>query len=191
MNNMMIRMATLDDAEAILKIYEPYILNTVITFEYDRIPLEDFKERMRNIMSKFPWLVCTIDDKVVGYAYCSTHLIRAAYAWDCEFSIYISEEYHRKGIATALSKALFQIVKKQGYYNVYSLICVPNINSISLHKKLEFKEIGTYYNTAYKFGQWRDVMIMEKTLQVPLGEPVPVIPIDQLDKTTIEEACRL
>lgn len=31
-----IRMATLDDAREILDIYEPYILNTVITFETER-----------------------------------------------------------------------------------------------------------------------------------------------------------
>lgn len=178
--NKKIRMATLDDAEAILNIYEPYILNTVITLECDKISIEDFKERMKSIMSKFPWLVYTIDEKVVGYAYCSPHYARSAYQWGCLFSVYVHEEYHRQGIASLLSNALFEIVKKQGFYNVYSLICVPNVNSVALHQKVGFKEVGTYYKTAYKLGQWRDVLIMEKRLREPEGEPEEIIPANKL-----------
>jgi phosphinothricin acetyltransferase len=184
-----IRMATLDDAREILDIYEPYILNTVITFETERISLEDFKNRMETIMSKFPWLVCTINEKVVGYAYCSPYLTRAAYAWDCQFSVYVSEKHHRKGIASKLSDALFQLVKAQGYYNIYSLICVPNVNSIELHKKLGFVEIGTYLHIAFKFGEWRDVLIMGKVLRETVGEPKPIIPIGNLDSKIIVDIC--
>jgi phosphinothricin acetyltransferase len=188
MDTLKIRMATQEDAKEILDIYEPYILNTVITFETERIPLEEFKERMQTIMSKFPWLVCTLEDKVVGYAYCSPHLTRAAYAWDCQYSVYVSKEYHRKGIASKLSEALFRLVKAQGYYNIYSLICVPNINSVELHKKLGFMEIGTYEHTAYKFGAWRDVLIMGKALREADCEPTPIITMEQLDKKVMEEA---
>ena len=190
MNNIIIRLATVADAEAILKIYEPYILNTVITFEYEKVPLSVFKERMTKVMAQFPWFVCHIDGMLAGYAYCSPHLERAAFAWDCECSVYIAPEFHRRGIASALYNAMFKLVKEQGYYTVYSLICVPNESSLALHIKYGFTEIGTFYNTAYKLGQWRHLIVMEKRLQSFLGEPKQIIPIHQLNKNIIEEEFR-
>lgn len=186
-NKMIIRMATLEDAESILRIYEPYILNTEITFEYERVPLPVFQKRMEHVLEKLPWLVCCIDDIVVGYAYCSPHMERAAFAWDCECSVYLSEQYKHKGIASSLYQALFQLVKKQGYYKVYSLICVPNDGSVGLHIKYDFTEVGTYYNTAYKLGKWRDLLVMEKNLQEAAGEPKPVLQIHQLDQSYIDD----
>ena len=182
MSQVKIRMAELEDAKAVYEIYEPYILNTVITFEYDKVPLDSFLERMEKVMEKFPWLVCEINGEIAGYAYCSPHLERAAFGWDCECSVYLNEKYHRRGIGTALYNALFQIVKKQGFYNIYSLICVPHDSSVALHKKYGFTEVGTFNNTAYKFDQWRHLLVMEKRLKEPLGEPDPVIPIHSLDK---------
>ena len=42
-----IRNATLDDAEAILKIYDYYVQNTAITFEYETPAVSEFRQRMR------------------------------------------------------------------------------------------------------------------------------------------------
>jgi len=187
MSERLIRMANQDDAEAILKIYEPYILNTVITFEYDKVPIPVFKERMNKVMSQFPWLVCFIDGMLVGYAYCSAHLERAAFAWDCECSVYIAEEFKRKGIASALYDSMFSLISKQGYYNIYALICVPNESSVSLHLKHGFTNIGTYNNTAFKLGEWRNLLIMEKRLQIFQGEPKQIIPIHKLEKRILNE----
>lgn len=187
MSQINIRMANLDDAMEIYSIYEPYILNTVITFEVDKVPVESFRDRMKRVLDEFPWIVCEVDRKVVGYAYCSTHNERAAYSWDCQCSIYLNENYHHKGIGTALYNALFKIMKEQGYYNIYSLICVPNDGSVGLHKKFGFTEVGTYYKTAYKFGQWRDVLVMEKHLRETLGDPKPIISVQKLDKGLLQK----
>ncbi len=188
MSEIRIRMAALEDAEEIYRIYEPYILNTVITFEYDKISVEKFRERMKKVMGKFPWLVCSLDGIIAGYAYCSPHLERAAYGWDCECSVYLDEKVYRKGIGTALYEALFHIAKKQGFYNIYSLICIPNESSVALHKKCGFTEIGVYYNTAYKMGQWRHLLVMEKRLKDIIGEPAPVMTIHNIEKNFLKGA---
>ncbi|MFV0341293.1 MAG: GNAT family N-acetyltransferase [Anaerocolumna sp.] len=182
MNSIKVRMACLEDAAHIYNIYEPYILNTVITFEYEKVPLEIFESRMKSVMKQFPWIVCEMEGTIVGYAYCSPHLERAAFAWDCECSVYLKEEYHGKGIGTVLYNALFQIVEKQGYYNIYSLICVPHDSSVALHKKYGFEEVGTYYNTAYKRGSWRHLLVMEKRLKKSWGTPEPVVSIGEMDE---------
>jgi L-amino acid N-acyltransferase YncA len=186
MSQINIRMANLNDAEAIYGIYEPYILNTVITFECEKIPIESFRDRMRKILEKFPWLVCEVDGEIAGYAYCSPHMERAAYGWNCQCSIYLNEKYHHKGIGTALYKALLHIVKKQGFYNAYSIICIPNDGSVALHHKFGFDKVGIYDNTAYKLGQWRNVLIMEKHLNQTFTEPAPIIPVYELDRDFLQ-----
>ena len=164
MSELIIRMARPKDAKAILAIYEPYILETAITFEVDIIPLEIFEDRMSKVQKQFPWLVGEKEGKIVGYAYCSSHYERAAFAWDCECSVYIAKESHHQGIATALYTKLFQLIAKQGYYNIYSLIAVPHESSVALHKKFGFTEVGTYLKTGYKLGTWWDLLILEKRL---------------------------
>ena len=46
MSKFVIRKATENDAESLLKIYEPYITNTTITFEYDVPTAEAFADRI-------------------------------------------------------------------------------------------------------------------------------------------------
>lgn len=185
-----VRMAAPEDAAEIYTIYEPYILNTVITFEYDKIPVPVFQERIERILKKFPWLVCIIDGRMAGYAYCSPHLERAAFGWDCECSVYLNPQYQKKGIGTALYEALLRIVKEQGVYNMYSLICVPHESSVALHKRFGFTEVGTYYNTAYKHGQWRHLLVMEKRLKEELIEPAPIKTVQQLATSFIQQTLR-
>jgi L-amino acid N-acyltransferase YncA len=172
MSDLVIRMATLEDAAAIVSIYEPYILNTSITFEYEPVSVEAFQKRMENVMKQFPWLVCGVDGKVVGYAYCARFKERAAFDWDCECSVYIDEQYHRRGIGTALYHRLFDLVKEQGYYTIYSLITYSHKSSVELHKKFGFTEVGVYEKTGYKFNQWWDLLVMEKRLRNFEEKPV-------------------
>ena len=50
----MIREATIDDAARLVEIYSYYVLNTAVSFEYEVPSVEDFTERMKNIMKKYP-----------------------------------------------------------------------------------------------------------------------------------------
>ena len=77
----MIRFATEEDAEELLRIYSYYVENTAITFEYDTPALDEFKYRIRTIKAMYPYLVSEVDGKIVGYAYANTFKDRAAYDW--------------------------------------------------------------------------------------------------------------
>ena len=67
--NLTVRNAKLSDAPRILEIYTYYVENTVITFEYDVPSLEEFENRMIDIMKKYPYLVIERDGRIEGYAY--------------------------------------------------------------------------------------------------------------------------
>lgn len=59
-----VRDAKIEDAQRILEIYAYYVENTAITFEYDVPSKEEFKQRMRKTMQKYPYLVI---EKREGY----------------------------------------------------------------------------------------------------------------------------
>ena len=63
-----IRVATEDDAAAILAIYAPYVIKTAITFEYEVPTLEEFRGRIRHTLQKYPYLVAEQDGTILGYA---------------------------------------------------------------------------------------------------------------------------
>ena len=86
---MTIRLATVDDAEELLKIYGPYVTDTAITFEYDVPTLEEFRNRIIKTLSRYPYLVAEKNGKIIGYAYAGPFKERAAYQWAVETSLYV------------------------------------------------------------------------------------------------------
>lgn len=177
----LLRFATLEDAQAILDIYALYIENTTITYEYEIPTIDLFKERMRNIMEYFPYLVYEVQGQVVGYAYASKHRQRAAFQWGVELSIYVKQELHGKGIASILYDKVIEIVGKQGFYKVYALIDSPNIKSEQFHFKRGFKEIGCLTETAYKLGRWCTIKYYEKPLRECGGVPAKTCSVHDLN----------
>ena len=102
MAGLKIRDAQIDDAQRLLEIYSHYVLDTAVSFEYEVPSLDEFKERIKNIKKKYPYLVCEKDGKIIGYVYASAYSERAAYDWTVETSIYVDKECHRNGAGSLL-----------------------------------------------------------------------------------------
>ena len=105
---MRIRRATENDAEALLKIYAPYVEHTAITFEYEVPSVEEFRSRIRHTLEKYPYLVAEEDGELLGYAYVGPFHDRPAYDWAVETSIYVDERNIHKGVGGKLHDALEQ-----------------------------------------------------------------------------------
>ncbi|MDR1082724.1 MAG: GNAT family N-acetyltransferase [Coriobacteriales bacterium] len=185
-----IRLAQAPDAQAILDIYAPYITDTAITFVSTLPTVEEIQKTMVDIKKRYPYLVCTIGDEVVGFAYANRARPHEAYRWNAELSVYIDAGYQGRGIATALYTALFQILKAQGFCNLYAVITLPNDPSIALHKHFGFKELATHRADGYKMGAWRDVLWMLYRVEGVASPEVhgPPTPLSKLRPNEIETA---
>lgn len=182
-----IRLATISDSEAILKIYAPYIKNTAITFETEVPAVGEFSCRIETICKQYPYLIYEINHNVVGYAYASKHRERAAYAYDVDVSIYILPRYHGSGIAYKLYDCLFKMLKELGYYNAYAGYTVPNDKSMYFHQKFGFVPIGTHHKTGYKLGKWHDVTWLEKVINEHSNKPAMIKSIGELSNEYLNE----
>lgn len=174
-----VRIATIEDAEQIQKIYAPYVENSAITFEYDAPDVAEIRRRMTEKMQKFPWLVAVEDGLVVGYAYAGTFKARAAYDWSVETSIYVRRDIRTKGIGRALYAELERILKLMGITNLNACVAYTQEDtpwltqgSIRFHEKLGFRQVGVFRQCAYKFDRWWDMCWFEKHI----GEHKPATP---------------
>lgn len=167
----LIRLATLDDAAEIADIYAYFVLHTPVTFEAEPPSTDETASRIGKVLDMHPWLVCETEGRVAGYAYASQHRARYHYQWAVDFSVYIHEDFRRKGVATALYTALLKIVPLQGYVAAFAGIALPNAGSIGLHESLGFQPVGIYRNVGHKFGQWHDVGWWQRLLTEPPVEP--------------------
>ena len=181
-----IRVATKEDAAAMLEIYAPFILNSGITQETEVPSVEDFQQRIISNLEERPWLVCEINNEIAGYAYAGKHRERKGYQWCTEPSVYVSEKYYGLGVANALYAALFDILKMQGYVNAYAVITLPNERSIAFHKKFGFEYLTTYKKIGYKLGQWHDVGWMQYEINPHKKDPAEPIKFPSIDRTLID-----
>lgn len=182
-----IRITELSDAPELLNIYQYYVKNTAITFEYDIPSNKEFEDRIRTISHDYPYLVAYKANKILGYAYLNAFHPRAAYIWAAEISIYLAPNVQHKGIGTLMYKELEKIALKQNILNINACISLPKQNdahlpmtSINFHKKNGFKEVAHFHDVGYKFNTWFDMIWMEKNQK---NHPIPMnafIPFPQL-----------
>lgn len=166
-----VRNATIDDAERILEIYDYYVKNTAITFEYDTPSLQEFKERMKGTMQRYSYLVILKDGNIEGYAYAGVFVGRTAYDWSCETTIYLDHNAQKCGMGRIIYEALEKALHDMGILNLYACIGYPEhndeyltTNSADFHAHLDFVKVGEFHNCGYKFGRWYNMIWMEKII---------------------------
>ena len=175
-----IRAATVDDAESLLNIYGYYVENSSLSFEYSVPSVEEFKKRIKDTLRFYPYLVVqTHDGEVIGYAYASALNTRPAYSWNAVLSIYLNKDRRRAGIGRQLYTKMEEILKAQGFVKSIVHLTLPvdeysDYNSKQFHEHMGFELVGQLDNTGYKFGRWYSIIYMDKQIATPLDNmPMP------------------
>lgn len=166
---MNVRPATLHDSAQIAAIYNHYIATSHATFELEPIDAGEMRSRMVETFERgYPFLVCEINNEIIGYAYGRYFRPRAAYKHSIEVSVYIKEGHERKGTGQVLYEKLFPEIFKGDYHAVIAGISLPNEASIRLHEKFGFEKVAHFREVGFKFGRWIDVAYWELLI---LSEP--------------------
>ena len=188
-NNIIIRVASTEDAQTLLEIYRPYVEHTAITFEYDVPDIEEFMNRIKNTKKTYPYLVAEYQGEILGYAYAGAFKERAAYDWAVETSIYVRQNQKRMGVGSLLYEKLEEILKRQGILNVNACIAYPQEedpyltkDSVAFHTRMGYRMVGEFHRCAYKFDRWYNMVWMEKSLCDRPEHPEPMIWFSKLRK---------
>ena len=153
----MIRNVTLEDAGAICAIYNPYIIDTVITFEEQQVPVAAMRTRIADISRAWPWLVFEAGGEIGGYAYAAQWRPRVSYRHSVETTVYVSPKFQRQGLGTKLYTELIARLRPLGVHRAMGGIALPNAGSVALHERLGFKKVAHFDEVGRKFDRWIDV----------------------------------
>jgi len=170
-----IRPATAADATAIAAIYNPYVLDTTISFEEQAVSTEDMAERIAKVQQQgLPWLVVELHGELLGYAYATRWRVRHAYRYAVETSVYFAPEARGQGLGSRLYRYLLQQLRASGIHLAIGGIALPNDASVALHEGLGFCRVAIFHEVGWKNGRWLDVGYWE----LKLNDGPPVLPSD-------------
>lgn len=166
MSSITIRTSRDEDVAAITAIYAHHVMHGTGTFETEPPSSADMATRRADVLAKnLPYLVAELGGQVLGFAYCNWFKPRPAYRFSAEDSIYVSDEARGKGLGAQLLAALEQAAEAAGVRKLIAVIGdSANVGSVGVHRKQGFSHVGTIKDCGWKFGEWRDIVLMEKVI---------------------------
>jgi phosphinothricin acetyltransferase len=160
---MEIRAAAARDAAAIAAIYNAGIRERTSTFETREREPAEIADRIG--MERFPFLVAEVDGLVAGWAATSGYSSRDVYAGVAECSVYVDSRFRGRGIGSALLAALSEESGQHGFHKLIGKLFESNEASVRLVERGGFRVVGTHLRHGTLEGEWRDVMLVERSLE--------------------------
>lgn len=161
----MIRHATREDLPEILAIYNEIIANSAAVWFDDPMTLEDRTEWFEARAAKnYPILVKIIENEVAGFSTFGDFRPYPGYRFTVEHTVHVRSDRRGAGVGRPLMEALFPIAHQMGKHIMIGAIDGGNEGSIRFHEKLGFRITGRMPEVGYKFGGWREMVLLQKTL---------------------------
>lgn len=162
-----LRPATVQDLEQILAIYNHEILTGTANWNDQPKSLETYLQWFEHLQQQqYPLWVAyePVQQRVAGYAYYTEFRNISGYKHTVEHSVFISPEYKRRGLGKSLMHQIIALATQQGFHIMMGAIDSENTASVVLHEGLGFVQTGYLPQVGQKFGQWRDLVFMQRQL---------------------------
>ena len=171
-----VRLARLEDAEAIREIYNREVTGSTVTFDLVPRSLQDQRAWLDAHAGAHPAVVA-VDDTgtVVGFGSLSPYRDRPAYSTTVEDSVYVHHDHRGEGVGQAVLHELVRLATVHGFHSMMARIVGGHEASIALHKRCGFELVGVEREVGRKFGKWLDVALMQRLLDDPAASPPRIL----------------
>lgn len=169
-----LRDATEADMAQVQRIYAHHVLHGLASFEEEPPALDEMlSRRMKVLEFGLPYIVAVDESgRVLGYAYATQYRPRRAYRFTVEDSVYMAEGEQGRGVGKRLLMAVVDRCTDAGFRQMVAIIGnSANAGSIGLHGSCGFRTVGTFENVGFKHGDWRDTVLMQRSLGPGAAEP--------------------
>jgi phosphinothricin acetyltransferase len=159
-----VRPAQASDAEAIAAIHNQGISERVATFETNEKRAEDVRSLIEDGALV---LVFERDGDVAGFAKVGPYDDGSHYyAGIGEATLYVERSSRRGGVGLALLQALCDAAEERGRHKLVAKVFASNEPSLALFERCGFRRVGVHERHASLDGEWKDVVMMERSLGV-------------------------
>ena len=143
-----------------------HVLHGFGTFEEEPPAASEIERRLTSVLKAgFPYLVATLETRVVGFAYATQFRPRAAYRHAVKIASTSRPRRARRGVGRALLSAVIEVCERLGKRQMIAVIGDSgNAGSLGLHASLGFKQIGVGQSVGFKQGRWVDIVWMQRPL---------------------------
>lgn len=166
MSGVSVRPAEQTDMGAVRDIYAVSVEKETGSFELAAPEVQEMVARWRAVIAaNGPWFVAERDGSVAGYAYAGPYHRRPAYRMTLECSVYVHSAHRGAGVGRVLLDALIDAATERGFRQMIAVVGdAENAASVALHQRAGFRKVGILTNVGWKFGAWRDVVLMQRDL---------------------------
>ena len=158
-NEVIVRSRKEDDIEKILSVVNTFVPDSFATYTDEDYPLSVAMEWSKNAKV---FLILEIDNEVIGFGFLAPYKPFKSFSHTGVLTYFILSEYTGKGLGTKLLNTLISKGKDIGVTNFVAHISSKNQQSLNFHKKHGFKEVGRFKDMALKFGEYIDVIWVQK-----------------------------
>ncbi|CAN5578366.1 GNAT family N-acetyltransferase [soil metagenome] len=158
---MTIRDAAAQDLPAIVDIFNQAVATRLSTAVLEPVTIEERRDWFHeHSPDRHPLSVCEMDGQIAGWLSIHPFITRCAYRGTVEISVYVHEQFQRRGVARAL---LRQVIERSSALEITALIGLilgHNIASLRLFETLGFDRWGVLPQVARLDGVGRDIVIV-------------------------------
>lgn len=159
-----LRLARREDLGAINDIYNHYVLHSTCTYQTEPSTLEERQAWFEVHGARHPVTVLEEEGRIIGWGALNKFHPRAAYGHTVENSVYLHHEQQGRGLGSVLLADLMERAAQLGHHVVIAVIDASQAPSVGLHAKFGFVQCGYFKEVGFKFGQWLDVVYMQKLI---------------------------
>jgi L-amino acid N-acyltransferase YncA len=159
-----VRNATAEDLEAILRIYNEGIEDRVATLESDPKSASDIAEWWALHDQRYAVLVAVDGGAVAGWASLNPFSHRCAHRAIADLSVYVARAHRGRGMGFALLDALLNGVAAREFHKIVLHALNENEAGKRLYRKCGFSEVGVFKEHGLLDGRYVDVVAMERLL---------------------------
>jgi phosphinothricin acetyltransferase len=163
----LIRRAASSDAGAIAAIWNPYIRDTVVTFNPVEKSAADVAAMIadRDRLGHATFLAIRESDGLaLGFASYAQFRAGAGYARSMEHSILLAPAARGMGSGRRLMTEILAHARAAGAHQMIAGVSAENPDGIAFHAALGFAEIARIPQAGAKFGRFIDLVLMQKFL---------------------------
>ena len=161
---MEVRLARVDDSEAVRAIYNLEVTGSTVTFDMEPRSSQQQRAWISEHQGPHPAVVAVEDGVVAGFGSLSPFRERPAYATTVEDSVYVDAAWRGRGVGRAILEELVALARARGFHTVVARTSGDNDPSIALHKACGFELVGVEREVGRKFGRWIDVTVLQLML---------------------------